>query len=217
MTSALKKKRKLSNKPAAAAAIPAPNNYNHLQSNYIKSHSLGHVSGLSFFPDNPQYLASVGGIDGELIVWDLKTSGGPCRLPTMFMSPDGRQRAAASRRSRRSPIQVCNAGNDTMIWVGSNHSIYGYSVFENGGGPPKQVLNGHLNSVTCLEQYDRKLFSGSNDGMILTWGNYKKNTSRNNEAKTSNATRATATATAATNAATSSFTRRRRIRHFHCR
>lgn len=150
------KKRKLK------ATSLAPNYFQHLQSQHIVSHSSGHVSALSFFPSG-QFLASVGGMDGELLVWDLRESGTPRRLTSKYVSPGGRP--AATPRQRRVVLKVCN----NTIWVGCHHHLLGFDM---NGGSPNQTLRGHLSSISSLDQLEpgRNLVSGSSDGMILCWG-----------------------------------------------
>jgi hypothetical protein len=43
------------------------------------------------------------------------------------------------------------------------------------GGPPQQILDGHLGKVTALECSDDslQLMSGGADGMILVWGSHR--------------------------------------------
>jgi WD40 repeat protein len=155
-TKLLSKKRKLN------ATSLAPNYYRHLQSQNITSHAIGHVAAVSFFPCG-QYLASVGGVDGELLVWDLRESGTPRRLTSKFVSPGGRP--AATPRRRKAILKVCN----NTIWVGCNHHLLGFGM---DGGSPNQILRGHLNTITSLDQLEpgRNLVTGSHDGMVLSWG-----------------------------------------------
>eukprot|EP00980_Cylindrotheca_fusiformis_P010214 scaffold2271_cov130-Cylindrotheca_fusiformis.AAC.9 len=156
VTKLISKKRKLE------ANSLAPNYYQHLQSQHVSSHSSGHVSAVSFFPSG-QFLASVGGVNGELLVWDLRESGSPRRLTSKFVSPGGRPAATPLRR--KATLKVC----DNTIWVGCHQHLLGFGI---DGGSPHQILRGHLNSITSLDQLEpgKNLVSGSRDGMILCWG-----------------------------------------------
>jgi len=167
-----------------ASASLAPNYYQHLQSDYILSHSIGHVSALQFFP-NGHYLASIGGIDGDLCLWDLRTAGCPQRQIVKFVAPGGTR--ASTGRLRKAPMAITtgplyynNSSSSssssqegtrtaTSIWVAKNHNILGFGM---EGGSPQQVLKGHLNMITCIETWEpgRRLVTGSRDGMILCWG-----------------------------------------------
>jgi len=144
----------------------APNNYNHVQHQGLKSHRAGHVAGLTFFSSG-HYLCSVGGLDGELLLWDL-CSG--CLLPSKFQIPGNLP--AGLPKQRWSALCVEGSGytdsckKSSTIWIGRKDRIYGFST---EGGMP-QILKGHLTKVTSLERMRNKLLSGSNDGMILGWG-----------------------------------------------
>ncbi|CAJ1949566.1 unnamed protein product [Cylindrotheca closterium] len=156
-----------------ASASLAPNYYQHLQSEYILSHSVGHVGALKFFP-NGHYLASIGGVDGDLCLWDLRTAGSPQRQIVKFVAPGGTR--PSTGRLRKAPMMVTGplyyssqGSMATSIWVAKNHNILGFGM---EGGSPQQVLKGHLNMITCIEAWEpgRRLVTGSRDGMILCWG-----------------------------------------------
>jgi WD40 repeat protein len=139
----------------------APNNYNHIQSKGFRSHN-GHVSALSFLPGG-QSMASVGGADGELLLWDLRHA---CLAPIKFVAPGGLQAATPKRRK----AALCIDGS--TIWVGHKADVLGFSI---DGGSPRQVLRGHLRGVTSMERMDpgNNLLTASQDGMILCWGKPK--------------------------------------------
>mmetsp|Transcript_4159 Transcript_4159/g.11925 ORF Transcript_4159/g.11925 Transcript_4159/m.11925 type:complete len:496 (+) Transcript_4159:2550-4037(+) len=147
----------------------APNNYDHVQHQVARSHRSGHVSGLSFFSSG-HYLCSVSGLDGELLVWDLRSG---CMLPSKFVVPGNL--SAGSPRQRRTPILAEGSGytdscnQSSTIWIGRKGVVHG---FPTEGGTPKQTLKGHLTNVTSMEAMEPggKLLSGSSDGMILAWG-----------------------------------------------
>ncbi|MGK3734614.1 MAG: WD40 repeat protein [Bacillariaceae sp.] len=147
----------------------APNNYDHIQRQGSKSHRAGHVSGLEFFSSG-HYLCSVGGLDGELLLWDLRSG---CLLPSKFQAPGNlpaglpKQRWTALCVEGSGYTDSCN--KSSTIWIGRKDRIYGFST---EGGTPKQTLKGHLTNVTSLERMKlgNKLLSGSSDGMILGWG-----------------------------------------------
>ena len=147
----------------------APNNYNHIQHQGSKSHRAGHVSSIDFFSSG-HYLCSVGGLDGELLLWDLRSG---CLLPSKFQAPGNlpaglpKQRWTALCVEGSGYTDSCN--KSSTIWIGRKDRIYGFST---EGGTPKQTLKGHLTNVTSLERMKlgNKLLSGSSDGMILGWG-----------------------------------------------
>jgi hypothetical protein len=145
----------------------APNNYDQLRQGSNKSHH-GHVAALSFFPSG-HYLATVGGKDGELLLWDLRTGH---LVPSKFVAPGGVE--AAARKQRRVALLTSSRGrfydNDTSaLWIARKGEIMGYSM---QGGSPKQILKGHLEDITALESMEpgHRLLSGSKDGMVMAWG-----------------------------------------------
>lgn len=156
-----KRKRKLGK---GDHTVVAPNNYHQVQHHAMKSHS-GHVAAIAFLPGG-QSLASVGGTDGELVLWDLRH--GPSLIEKKFVAPGGF--AAATPKQRHAAL--CVDADKETIWVGNKSSILGFSL---EGGTPKQVLQGHLNMVTSLDRIrpEMTLLSGSKDGMILSWGRPK--------------------------------------------
>ena len=142
----------------------APNNYHSNQNTIIRSHATGHVSAISFFPCG-QYLASIGGVRGDLHLWDMKLTN-RLLVPSKFVSL-GRGNACTTRQ-RRNALKIV----DRTIWVGNEFHVQGYDM---AGGLPTQVLIGHLNTVTSIEQMlpSKTLITGSRDGMILCWGTPK--------------------------------------------
>jgi len=149
---------------ALATTRTAPNNFNHIQRQRIISHH-SHVAGISFLPGG-QRLASVGGKDGEVLLWDLRH--GPTLLDRRFVSPGGK--AAATKNQRRTAL--CTDADEGILWVGHDHDLMGFSF---DGGTPKHILRGHLGCITSLDriQPEMTLLSGSTDGMILSWGKPK--------------------------------------------
>lgn len=147
----------------------APNNYDHVQNQACKSHRAGHVSSLAFFSSG-HYICSVSGLDGELLLWDLRSG---CLLPSKFMAPGNL--SAGSPKQRRTALVAEGSGytdstnKSSIIWVSRKGVIHGFST---EGGIPKQTLKGHLTNITSLVALkpDGKLLSGSADGMILGWG-----------------------------------------------
>jgi DNA excision repair protein ERCC-8 len=140
----------------------APNYYHHLEQSVGGSCShTGPVTGLEFSPSGHS-LASTGGIKGELLAWDLRTAS---IKELRFIAPGGRE--ACTPRQRSAAIQYC--GKD-KLWVGYNHMLLQFDM-EEEGGPPKQLLRGHLATVNCITLHGTTtLLSGSKDGMILSWG-----------------------------------------------
>lgn len=147
----------------------APNNYDHVQYQGCKSHRAGHVSNLAFFKGG-HYLCSVSGLNGELLLWDLRSG---CLLPSKFVAPGNL--SAGSPKQRRTALVAEGSGytdssnNSSTIWISRKGVIHGYST---EGGTPKQTLRGHLTNITSLVAMKSggKLLSGSADGMILGWG-----------------------------------------------
>jgi len=164
---ALQKKKKASKKRKLLASGLAPNNYSQVQREGVaaKSHK-GHIAAISFLPDGHS-LASVGGADGELLLWDLQH--GPTLMERKFVAPGGMP--AATPKQRRAVL--CVDADDDTVWVGHQSTLLGFSIVQ--GGSPKQILRGHLSNVTSLDRIrpEMTLLSGSSDGMILSWGKRK--------------------------------------------
>ncbi|KAG7358515.1 WD40 repeat-containing protein [Nitzschia inconspicua] len=147
----------------------APNSYDHLESQGANQSHYGKVGALKFL-ENGQYIVSVGGDDGELILWDLRNG---CSLPNKFVGNKYRQ--AGAPKQKRVALLTSRLGRSsrredtTAIWIASHGEVLGYST---EGGKPKQVLRGHLTNVTSLENMEpgRRILSGGADGMILCWG-----------------------------------------------
>lgn len=119
----------------------------------VSSHS-GPVMGVSFTPDG-QFLVSCG--VNQLQLWDLRSRG---HLVTRQFSG-----------SAQAPLLVVGR----HVWMPySNTKIGAYSLDQ--GGPPQQVLDGHLGRVTALEYFNDnlQLLSGGTDGMILMWGSQRQ-------------------------------------------
>ena len=137
-----------------------PGNYRSIQSISVKSHS-GYVSGLSFFPGG-QTLASVGGSDGELLLWDLRSG-----IPTnaRFVAHGGRE--ACTTMADKAALSLTRGWGSSAIWVGRETQVLGYS---RDGGSPKSVLSGHMSNITCIEQMGTNLVVGEEEGMISCWG-----------------------------------------------
>lgn len=131
-----------------------PNTYANDQ-NHVMSHS-GPVTAVSF-THNGRYLMSCGAAASkkqqQLQMWDLSSRG---NLMT-------RQFAGLLRP----PLLVMDDNDDKCV-VASGNTICSYAM--SGGGPPTQVLEGHLGRVTALESFLQLVISGGEDGMILAWG-----------------------------------------------
>ena len=157
-------------KPRGNVMIDAgPNNYDHVQYQGVKSHRAGHISNLAFFSSD-HYLSSVSGLDGELLLWDLRSG---CLSSSKFVAPGNL--SAGSPKQRRTALIADGSGyidssnNSSTIWIGRKGELHGFST---EGGTPKQTLKGHLTNITSLVAVgpDKKILSGSSDGMILGWG-----------------------------------------------
>lgn len=158
----------------------APNSYDHLESQGANRSHYGKVAAVAFL-ETGQHLASVGGDDGELVLWDLRNG---CALPTKFVSAGGTagsgQRQVDTPKQKRLALLTTRLGrggqqeDTTSLWIANKRGeIVGYST---EGGKPKQVLKGHLSNVTSLESMEpeRRILSGGADGMILCWGQPEK-------------------------------------------
>jgi WD40 repeat protein len=147
----------------------APNRYDHLESQGANKSHYGRVAALKFM-ENGQYLISVGGDDGELLLWDLRNGH---LLPNKFTGQNFMQAGAPNQKhvallSSRLGTN-CNKDDSTAIWIARKEEILGFST---EGGKPKQLLRGHLSNVTSIESMEqgRRIISGGDDGMILCWG-----------------------------------------------
>jgi DNA excision repair protein ERCC-8 len=154
-------------RPTKRQREASSNNYHASQSQAVMRSHKGHVSGLQFFPHG-HFLASVGGGDGDMLLWDLRDGQ---VLPSRFVSPGGQTAAAPRRRS--TPLCI---DHDT-IWVGRHEDMLGFSA---EGGTPRQVCKGHLHNVSVIERMPQslQLVTGSQDGMLLTWGRPPESTRR---------------------------------------
>jgi WD40 repeat protein len=147
----------------------APNRFDHLESQGANRSHYGRVAALKFL-ENGQYLTSVGGDDGELLLWDLRNGHVlPNKYVRQNLSQAGapNQKRAALLTSRLGTSS--NKDDSTAIWIAHKGEILGFST---EGGKPKQVLRGHLSNVTSMESMEpgRRIVSGGDDGMILCWG-----------------------------------------------
>ncbi|KAL3920206.1 MAG: hypothetical protein SGILL_003376 [Bacillariaceae sp.] len=164
-----KKTNKISKKRRLDAI--APNSYDHLQNSGSDLSHHGRVASLKFM-DGGRHLASVGGKDGELILWDL-TKG--TLMPNKYLAPGLLQAATPNTKHTALLVMGGNVnseeddGTTTSVWVANKFEILGFGA---QGGTPKQQLRGHLSHVTALERMEpgSKLLSGGEDGMILCWG-----------------------------------------------
>lgn len=144
----------------------APNNYKHVQHQRSRSHRSGHISALSFFSSG-HYLCSVGGLDGELLLWDLRSG---FLLKNKFLIHGNLPPALP--KQRRTALCVEGSGytdscnKRSVIYIGRDDRIYGFSVC----GAMNQTLRGSNSKICSLCLMDHKLLSGSSDGMILGWG-----------------------------------------------
>ena len=147
-----------------------PSNYDAVESASTKIAHSGHVAGLAFTNDG-RYLASVGALDGELLVWDLVKGA---RRPTKFIMPGGLGQATEPHQRGRVPICIedlkYDKNWDSTIWIPRGSKILGFNLMD--GGCPTQTLCGSLSNIESLgmNRFDKTLFSGSQDGMVLAWG-----------------------------------------------
>jgi DNA excision repair protein ERCC-8 len=147
----------------------APNSYDHLQQQAAELSHHGRVAALKFWGAG-RYLCSVGGKDGEMLLWDLSTGE---MMPNKYMAPGLLQAAAPNQKhvALLTTSSRMNSQNDdsTSIWVARKEQILGFTA---QAGMPQQMLKGHLSQVTALERMEPggKILSGGADGMILCWG-----------------------------------------------
>lgn len=197
--------KKRNSRITAASARLAPNNYDHLQMKRYTSHN-GCVGKLQFVHGG-QSLVSVCGTDGEVLIWDLRNS---LLQPTKFVTTtttssssssstgagsggnstagtSGGAMMNASTPNRRTAsicvendTHVCN-DHAATIWIGRYDTILGYPI-NDGGGHPKHILKGHLDSISSIEKMEpgNTIISGSRDGMILCWGRRREDEYTNN-------------------------------------
>jgi DNA excision repair protein ERCC-8 len=133
--------------------MKGPNSYQHVSAGGVSSHS-GPVTGISFTSDG-QSLVSCG--SKRLQLWDLRSRG---HLVTRHFAG-----------SVQPPLLVV----DHHAWMACGNMTIGAFSLEQGG-PPYQILEGHLGKVTALESsFDsQQLMSGGADGMILMWGSQRR-------------------------------------------
>jgi len=147
------------------------NNFSRIEASSRESHE-GAVTAVQFSPDG-QHLVSAG-LDARLRLWDLRLSSGTL-LPTFFLGADGHRFDRRSfSASRKIALAVTQTGSfrTTAIWYGTEFGeLLGYQL-HGEGGEPKIVLRGHLDRINCLAFHsrDHRIFTGSQDGMILGWG-----------------------------------------------
>ena len=182
------------NSPQGSSLPPSsmydnPSNYDAVESASTKIAHSGHVAGLTFTNDG-RYLASVGALDGELLVWDLVKGA---RRPTKFIMPGGLGQATEPHQRGRVPICIedlkYDKNWDSTIWIPRGSKILGFNLMD--GGCPTQTLCGSLSNIESLgmNRFDKTLFSGSQDGMVLAWGSlspYNLNPSRSVQSRRHN-------------------------------
>ena len=142
-----------------------PNNYDHIQNMGGRRSHHGYVAGIHFFNDG-QSIASVGGPDGELTLWDLRLG---VMIPSKFVAPGGLPACSFPRKSTNRRVVLWVENDGSIVWVGHNSKLLGFGI---DGGNPKHVIEGHLSTVCSVTHMDpeRNLITGSQEGMILCWG-----------------------------------------------
>jgi hypothetical protein len=112
-------------------------------------------------------------------------------LPSKFLGEDQMKGPVVTSIDRsKTPLLLTASSslNNTLydstsyLWIGSSCNIYRYRVSQEGGRPDI-VLRGHLTTVTsitvqCVGHHHQRIWSGSADGMILSWG-YQTKRERN--------------------------------------
>jgi len=188
----------------------APNAYAHLQSCSISTHEdpSTSITNVAYSPDG-SYLTTIG-TDGEILLWKdvechsssaamvtdaLDNSTGTTKqlLPAKFLGEDQMKGPVVTSidRSKAPLLLTASSSLNNMlydstsyVWIGSGCNIYRYRVSQ-VGGRPDIVLRGHLTTVTslavqCVGHHHQRIWSGSADGMILSWG-YQAKRERNNK------------------------------------
>lgn len=147
------------------------NNFSRIEAPSCESHE-GAVTAVQFSP-NGQHLVSAG-VDARLRLWDLRLSSGAL-LPTFFLGADGNRfdrRSFSAKRKIALEVTQTGSSRTTTIWYGNEFGeLLGYQL-HGEGGEPKVVLRGHLDRINCLafHSHNHRIFTGSQDGMILGWG-----------------------------------------------
>eukprot|EP00591_Stephanopyxis_turris_P009345 CAMPEP_0195515060 /NCGR_PEP_ID=MMETSP0794_2-20130614/6263_1 /TAXON_ID=515487 /ORGANISM="Stephanopyxis turris, Strain CCMP 815" /LENGTH=122 /DNA_ID=CAMNT_0040643439 /DNA_START=210 /DNA_END=578 /DNA_ORIENTATION=+ len=82
---------------------------------------------------------------------------------------------ASRTKHTKTALSITQPGSNksAMIWCGNNQGqILGYHMHLGGGGRPSITLDGHLDGVQSMVQQENymRLYTGSNDGMVLGWG-----------------------------------------------
>lgn len=141
----------------------SPNNYGSTKGKAIISHD-GTISSLAFASDGASLVSTA--TDGKLQAWNLLGNGHVLPLSFTYRA----NQPAVSRYRTRIPLVLRQCGNEATAWVGHGSEVVGYSLQR--GGRPTQILNGHMHDLTSLElvNHSLQIFSGSSDGMILSWG-----------------------------------------------
>lgn len=138
----------------------APNDYAEAEQKHVVTSADKPIYRLAFDPTGQFLVAS----DSSLSVWDLR-SNQPQKMTRRFVSPRG-----STNLGSQAPLCISSDGGESTVWVGHSSTLLGYSL--EGGGKPRQVLKGHLSSLTALTAVETtmQLVSAADDGLLLMWG-----------------------------------------------
>ena len=137
-----------------------------------------HTQKVSSMTAHQSVLASVGQ-DGELVLWDVPTDGGPA--PTRAQrrgSSVARGRLRASLRCKSSlkcKHVMAVAMNDDQIAIGGSENtvmIYDRDTLKLQSPAPRHVLTGHESYVSSIAYQPgvlNRIISGSGDATVIVW------------------------------------------------
>jgi len=158
---------------------------------------------VAYLPDG-SYFTNIG-TDGEILLWrdvechsssattvtdalDSSTGTTIQLLPAKFLGEDQMKGPIVTSIDRSKASSLLNNtlyDSTSYVFIGSSCNIYPYRVSQEGGGRPDIVLRGHLTKVTslavqCVGHHHQRIWCGSADCMILSWG-FQAKRERNNK------------------------------------
>ena len=148
----------------------------------------GPISSCEFTPDGQYLITSYSSSTSSTIlpvsIWDMKDITfsnyyHTTRLPSRFILPSSSSNSNNnhSKGNNKPIVKVVQPGSHrtAVIWYisPSSDEIYAYELHKSAGRPSK-ILRGHLDDVSCITYQNTlmNIYSGSKDGMILSWGSH---------------------------------------------